>query len=122
MFENLLAKGQRVDVLAYYKGPERRRERRLGELQVEYPFVLALSQHDLESLLGDALRARGVEVEWNHRIAALFDGPQDRVSVDVHRLEKSSSGYAVAGTGWSVQSVRKMEPRFVIGRMVTNPP
>ena len=115
LFEQLLDRGRRVDVLAYYDGAERRRERRLGELQVAYPFVLALSQHDLESLLGDALRARGIEVEWNHRIAALFDGPQDRVSVEVHRLEKTSSGYAVAGTGWAVDSVHKVEPRFVIG-------
>ena len=113
--ETLLAKGHRVDVLAYYDGAERKHERRLGDLRVPYPFVLALSQHDLEGLLVEALHKRGIEIGWNHRVAALFDGPEDRLSVDVHKLEKSSSGYAVAGTGWCVDSVAHVHPRFLIG-------
>jgi 3-(3-hydroxy-phenyl)propionate hydroxylase len=114
LVETLLARGQRVDVLSFYEGGERRREERLLELSAPYPFVLAVSQHELEVALVDALHAKGVEVDWNHRVAAL-DEASEPLSVDVHRLEKTSSGYAVAATEWAVHSVRHLRPRFLVG-------
>src|SRR6266704_7064498 len=36
-----------------------------------YPFLLVLGQDDNERLLGDALRARGVAVQWNTELVGL---------------------------------------------------
>jgi 2-polyprenyl-6-methoxyphenol hydroxylase-like FAD-dependent oxidoreductase len=112
--ERVLARGQRVDVMAFYEGAERRREERLADLPLPFPFVLAVSQHELEVALVDALLERGVELSWNHRVAALEESTEP-LGVDVHRLDKTSSGYAVASTDWTVHSVERVRPRFVVG-------
>jgi 2-polyprenyl-6-methoxyphenol hydroxylase-like FAD-dependent oxidoreductase len=112
--ERLLDLGRRIDTLAWYEGGERRREERLGELEVPFPFLLAVSQHELEVALVDALHERHVEVSFHHRVAAL-DESTDPLGVDVHRLDKTSSGYAVATTEWTVSSVERLRPRFLVG-------
>jgi 2-polyprenyl-6-methoxyphenol hydroxylase-like FAD-dependent oxidoreductase len=110
----VIAAAHRVDVLAFYDGAVRREERRLAGLDVPYPFVSTFSQHDFENLLAEALRQSGVEVEWSHRVSALDEDPGG-LTVAIQRLEKTSTGYAVAGTEWSIHSTSRVRPRFVVG-------
>jgi 2-polyprenyl-6-methoxyphenol hydroxylase-like FAD-dependent oxidoreductase len=103
-----------VDRLAFYEGAERSAEVSFGALASPCPFLAILPQHDLEGLLAERLRERGVEVRFSHRVASLVPGADD-VAVEVQRLGKASSGYAVAHTGWVVDGVATERPRFVVG-------
>jgi NADPH-dependent dioxygenase len=112
--EPLAARGHRVDRIVFYAGTERIREVRLDTLPGPYPFVLVLPQHDLEQLLAQRLAEHAVPVSWNQRVAGLLPAG-DAVSVEIERLEKTSSGYAVATTEWVVDKVVRERARFVIG-------
>lgn len=112
--EAVLARSSRVDRLAFYEGAGRGTEVSFGALVSPCPFLAILPQHDLEGLLAERLRERGVEVRFNHRVAALVPGG-DQVEVEVQRLGKASSGYAVAHSGWVVDGVATERPRYVVG-------
>jgi len=49
----------------------------IGRSLSPYPFLLILGQDDNERLLGDALRARGVQVQWDTELVALEQGASD---------------------------------------------
>ncbi len=79
-----------------------------------FPFLLALPQSTLERLLSERLAKQGVRVRWSHRVAAL-DARGDHVAATVQRLEKESSGYAVAHSEWAIAETIPVRARFVIG-------
>jgi 2-polyprenyl-6-methoxyphenol hydroxylase-like FAD-dependent oxidoreductase len=79
-----------------------------------FPFLLALPQNTLERLLSERLAKKGVRVRWSHRLAAL-DAHGDHVTATVQRLEKESSGYAVAHSDWAVAETKAVQAGFVIG-------
>jgi len=120
--DELVERGNRVDVVAFYDGADRRAEIRLGELGGEYPFVLVLPQTELEDALERELRERGVEVQWNHRLARLLtgdelpdDGSGDTVVAHVDRLAKEGGGYAYSTTNWVVDRSYEIRTGHVLG-------
>jgi 2-polyprenyl-6-methoxyphenol hydroxylase-like FAD-dependent oxidoreductase len=112
--EAAIAAGQRLETLAIYEGPDRRATARLSGTDDRFPFVLSLPQSALEELLARRLRERGVSVHWSHRLARL-DARGDGVVATIQRLEKESTGYAVAHTEWSVARELEIEASFVVG-------
>lgn len=112
--EAVLARCARVDRLAFYDGAARGAEVSFGALATPCPFLAILPQHDLEGLLAERLRERGVEVRFSHRVASLAP-VGDAVAVEIQRLGKASSGYAVAHSGWVVDGVTTERPAFVVG-------
>ncbi|MGH7934832.1 MAG: FAD-dependent monooxygenase [Candidatus Binataceae bacterium] len=46
----------------------------LGEGLSPYPFVLSFPQDDHERLLGEKLKAAGIEIEWNTELGSFADG------------------------------------------------
>jgi 2-polyprenyl-6-methoxyphenol hydroxylase-like FAD-dependent oxidoreductase len=64
-----------------------------------YPFLLILGQDDNERLLGEALRAQGIEVQWNTELVALAQEPGQ-----VRATLKQADG-----------STREVEARWVAG-------
>jgi 2-polyprenyl-6-methoxyphenol hydroxylase-like FAD-dependent oxidoreductase len=110
----VLSEGLRIDRVAFYDGAVRRAEMDLSELPGDFPFLCVLRQSSFERVLEDALHQRGIRVQWNHRLAGLRS-IDDHVEAEVDRLEKVSSGYAVAATEWAVGKRLKMRPRFVVG-------
>jgi 2-polyprenyl-6-methoxyphenol hydroxylase-like FAD-dependent oxidoreductase len=112
--EQLIQAGQRLDTLAIFEGAERRAMLRLGPGVAHSPFVLALPQSALEDLLARKLAERGVHVRWSHRLSGL-EARADRVVASVQRLQKESTGYAVARTEWAVEKTLEVEASFVIG-------
>jgi 3-(3-hydroxy-phenyl)propionate hydroxylase len=108
-----LERGRTVEAISFYEGAERHAEARLDGLPSERP-VVVLPQSDLEELLEDALRERRVPVRWNHRLSA-FESGDDRVVARLDRLEKSSSGYAVSGTEWSIEGSSTTAAKMLLG-------
>ena len=76
--------------------------------------MLVLPQNALEQLLSRRLAAKGVPVRWSHRLARLEPRAQGVVAT-VQRLEKQSTGYAVAHTEWAVEETFEVDASFVIG-------
>jgi 2-polyprenyl-6-methoxyphenol hydroxylase-like FAD-dependent oxidoreductase len=112
--DDLVAQGQPLATMALFEGAERRATLRLAEPGARFPFVLALPQSALEGVLARRLADRGVKVSWSHRLARLE--PQgDKVLATVHRLEKVSTGYAVARTEWMIDQEIAFEAAFVVG-------
>lgn len=109
----LVARAQRIESASFYEGPERVLDVPFGALPPPFPFVATLPQHDLETVLAERLRERGIEIEWTQRVASLTPGGE-HVTVEVQRLGKASSGYAVAQSDWVVDSVSTESPRYVI--------
>jgi 2-polyprenyl-6-methoxyphenol hydroxylase-like FAD-dependent oxidoreductase len=109
-----LAQGRRLDELRLYEGGTLRMTVRLAELGGRFPFVVALPQSGLESLLAARLAEKGVRVRWSHRLADLRQR-EDGVGATVQRLEKESTGYAVARTEWAVAQTLAFESAFVVG-------
>jgi 2-polyprenyl-6-methoxyphenol hydroxylase-like FAD-dependent oxidoreductase len=108
------AEGLRVNRIALYDGADRRAEMDLSRLPGDHPYVLAIRQSTLERALEEALRKRGIDVHWNHRLSDL-EVRSDRIHAEIDRLEKVSSGYAIAVTEWAVGKRLRFEPRYVIG-------
>jgi 2-polyprenyl-6-methoxyphenol hydroxylase-like FAD-dependent oxidoreductase len=109
-----LSQGRRLEALTLMAGDEPRATLRPGTPDGRFPFLLSLPQNALETLLADALRGKGVEVLWSHRLASL-ESHGDTVEATVHRLEKESAGYAVAHTEWTIAETLKVHAAFVVG-------
>lgn len=109
----ILAHAQRVDQVVFYDGHTRALEVPLAPLGSPFPFVAILSQHELEAVLAERLREHATKVRWSHRVASLAEGPP--LAVQVHRLGRASSGYAVARPEWVVDAVTTEHPRYLIG-------
>jgi 2-polyprenyl-6-methoxyphenol hydroxylase-like FAD-dependent oxidoreductase len=112
--DELVGCGHHVDKLAFYEGAERRAEIRYAALGGPHPFVLVIPQQTLEDALEKRLAGHGVKVKWNHRLASLTP-ERDGVAARIERLGKESLGYAVANTGWVVESVHDTAASYVVG-------
>jgi 2-polyprenyl-6-methoxyphenol hydroxylase-like FAD-dependent oxidoreductase len=109
--EVALAVGRRIPSIGLYEGHERRADLKVGDAR--YP-LLVLPQSALEHLLVEALAKKGVRVHWNHRLARMEEGTSGVVAT-VHRLERETTGYAVARTGWVVDKELSYNASYVIG-------
>lgn len=109
----LQARGQRVEAVTLHEDGQACGTLPLYTLHTTHPYVLALPQAALEEELEAALRAAGVRVLWNHRVAGV-EAEGERPRVVLERLEKASTGYSYATTVWEVDRVWEMRPGFVI--------
>jgi 2-polyprenyl-6-methoxyphenol hydroxylase-like FAD-dependent oxidoreductase len=109
-----IAQGRRLESLTLLEAGEVRTSLPIGEAGARFPFVLALPQNVLEGLLGQRLADRGVRVHWSHRLAGI-EPREDGVRATVQRLEKESTGYAVAHTEWTVARELSFQTAFLVG-------
>lgn len=114
LIDVVLERAKLIHTIGFYEGPERQAEIRLSELNTKYPFVAALRQNVLESLMEDALEQMGIRVQWNHQ-ASVLRPRSDHVDLTVDRLEKESTGYPIARTEWVVSKTFDYKVPFVIG-------
>jgi 2-polyprenyl-6-methoxyphenol hydroxylase-like FAD-dependent oxidoreductase len=112
--EEAVAQGRRLEALTVLEGQEVRGTLPVADAGSRFPFILALPQNVLERLLGQRLADKGVRVHWSHRLAAL-EPAGDGVRATVQRLEKESTGYAVAHTEWTVEKEVEFRAGFVVG-------
>jgi 2-polyprenyl-6-methoxyphenol hydroxylase-like FAD-dependent oxidoreductase len=112
--QDAIAQGRKLESLTILTGAEQRGTLRCSVLDERFPFLLALPQSALESLLADRLAKKGIKVRWSHRLAGL-EVRGDTVTASVQHLEKESGGYAVARTEWAVGESLAFRARFVIG-------
>jgi 2-polyprenyl-6-methoxyphenol hydroxylase-like FAD-dependent oxidoreductase len=111
----LVDQGQRIDSVALFDASEPRASLRLAELpETGFPFLLALPQNVLEAVLTRRLGERGVKVRWSHRLAGI-ERDTDAVVARVQKLEKETTGYAVAHTEWAVEKEVPFRAAFVVG-------
>jgi 2-polyprenyl-6-methoxyphenol hydroxylase-like FAD-dependent oxidoreductase len=112
--DEVIDQGRRVDTIALYDRERRRAELQLGELGTRFPFILVHPQSVLERSVEDRLRRTGTKVKWSHRLSGL-DTEQGSIVARIDRMDKVSSGYAVATTEWVIQKTMSVEAGFVIG-------
>jgi 2-polyprenyl-6-methoxyphenol hydroxylase-like FAD-dependent oxidoreductase len=110
----LIAKGQRVEKVAFYEDAARRAEVRYGELKTKFPFLLVVPQQSLEDALEERLKADGLPVHWSHRLAAL-ELDDTVATAHLERLEKGGSGYGVQTSEWEVDREEAVRVPFVVG-------
>jgi 2-polyprenyl-6-methoxyphenol hydroxylase-like FAD-dependent oxidoreductase len=110
-----VALGRKLEKVSLLEGGDERAALRFTDLEeTSFPFLLALPQSALEGLLAGKLAERGVRVRWSHRLAGIErDG--DAVVARVQKLEKVSTGYAVAHTEWAVEKEVPFRASFVLG-------
>ena len=111
----VLARGRRIDQLAFYEGQHRRIELKFSELPGEFPFVVVLPQNDLEDLLErklvEHLRSG---VHWSHRLVDLQDRG-GKVVATIDKLCETSKGYPIATWQHVVQKTIDIAAAFVVG-------
>jgi 2-polyprenyl-6-methoxyphenol hydroxylase-like FAD-dependent oxidoreductase len=113
--DEVLARGRRIDQVAFYEGQLRRAELKFSELRGEFPFVVVLPQNDLEDLLERELAQQPqAGVHWSHRLADLQDHG-GRVVATIDKLCETSKGYAVATWQHVVQKTINVDAAFVVG-------
>jgi 2-polyprenyl-6-methoxyphenol hydroxylase-like FAD-dependent oxidoreductase len=112
--QEAIAQGRKLESLTILAGDEPRSTLRCAVTHQRFPFLLALPQSALEGLLAERLAKKGVKVRWSHRLARL-EAKGDTVTASVDRLEKESSGYAVARTEWAVAESTSFRAGFVVG-------
>jgi 2-polyprenyl-6-methoxyphenol hydroxylase-like FAD-dependent oxidoreductase len=112
--EELVAAGQRIDSIAYYSKNERMASVDLRTLDVALPFVLALPQSKLEDVLSARLKALGIKVISNRRLAR-FDVEADCVVATVDHLDRVPGGYPVATSNQLVVGQSIFNTKFVVG-------
>lgn len=111
----LIARGNRVDRVAIYDGARRRAVLDLTSLDHEHPFVLVVSQSDLEATLIAALGRHDIEVRWRHRLRRFEAGGEGAVTCTVDRIDSEAAGYAVSATGGVVGKSFEREVSLLIG-------
>ena len=84
------------------------------ETSARFPFLLILPQGPFEGLLVRALRAEGVEVEWNRRLAG-FDERHGELFCHVEHLAEQALGYAVSGMSRLRVGESRIEAKYLIG-------
>ncbi len=110
----VLEKALRIGRVAFWDRQGQQAQLDLAVLPARNNTLAILPQSTLESLLVQRLEALGVRVRWNHRLAALEPGV-DKVDVTIHRLTKSSEGYPVASTEWTIDRTLHEQYDYVIG-------
>jgi 2-polyprenyl-6-methoxyphenol hydroxylase-like FAD-dependent oxidoreductase len=89
----------------------------IGRDQSPYPFVLILGQDDNERLMGEALRARGLDVDWNTELVGLAQ-QSDHVVASLKRpdgaIRKVVASW-VAGCDGARSSVRELNGIDFVG-------
>ena len=110
----VLSRAYHIRDVAFYEGETRRGVVSIGDLREDYSFVAVIRQNALEDLLEKALHDRGVNVQWNHHVAALEE-ENEHVEATVDRLEQSAFGYGIAHMEWIVAKSRRQKVPFVIG-------
>jgi 2-polyprenyl-6-methoxyphenol hydroxylase-like FAD-dependent oxidoreductase len=109
--DEAIAQGRRIPGLALYEGADRRMAMEIGDARRP---LLALPQSALERLLAGRLAKKGVRVHFSHRLARMEPGA-DGVTAIVHRLERETTGYSVARTGWVVDKEFRYGTAYVLG-------
>jgi len=112
--DELIASGERIDRIAFYRGKDRLGEVDLSRLDADFPFVLVVPQSSLEQALEKRLRERKVRVWWNHQAQEITQDAGG-VAARVGRREKYSMGYPVATTEWMITKESKVRAGYLIG-------
>lgn len=82
----------------------------IGQGMSPFPFVLVLGQDDNERILGDDLRALGVEVQWRHELVGYTEGA-DGIVAEVRGPDGATSSVRtrwIAGCDGSRSTVRQV--------------
>ena len=112
--DQILARGQRLERIAYYDGHQRQTEVQLSKLGGRFPFVLVLSQSVLEETLQEHLRSLGVRILWNHH-GSLTQLDRGQVAVQLESLAEASAGYGLVRTRSANQPPTEAHAFYVIG-------
>ncbi len=110
----ILEKALRLKRIVFYDRQDPQAVLDLEAIAARNNCLAILPQSVLESLLMQRLEDLGIKVRWNHRLAALEPQPT-RVDVTIHRLTKSSEGYPVASTEWTIDRTLHEQYDYVIG-------
>jgi len=111
--DQAVALGNRADGAVLWAQGRRAARVPLGDLGRDispYPYLLVLGQDDNERLLGDALRTRGVDVQWNTELVGLAQGT-DHVTARVKNPDGMHGDVTVpwlAGCDGARSSVREL--------------
>jgi 2-polyprenyl-6-methoxyphenol hydroxylase-like FAD-dependent oxidoreductase len=103
-----------VRSLKLFDGSRERAEVQLGTDAGPLASMAVIRQDALESLLENALKVHGIQVEWRHEVSRLAP-EHDHVGVTIDKFEKESRGYVVAHTEWVIAKSTNLQVPFVIG-------
>jgi len=112
--EELIARGTRIDAVACFEGSEEMARIDLSRVSAKFPYVVALPQQLLESVLQERLRLRGVKIHWNQRVADV-QRQNGSVLASIDHLDRVSGGYPIATKSQVVVSQHRTRCAFVIG-------
>src|SRR6266702_4275934 len=111
--DQAVALGKKADGAVLWAESRRAARVPLGDIGRDvspYPYLLVLGQDDNERLLGDALRARGLAVQWNTELAGLAQDT-DHVTATLKSPDGSKSEVRVpwlAGCDGARSTVREL--------------
>jgi 2-polyprenyl-6-methoxyphenol hydroxylase-like FAD-dependent oxidoreductase len=115
LVEELLARGRRVESIAFYDGAERCAEVKMESVGGEFPFLLVLPQSALEELLEERLFQKSkTKVLWNHRLDG-FENDDQAVVATVEKLGGTATGYIVPHWQTIVQKRFPIRAQFLLG-------
>jgi 2-polyprenyl-6-methoxyphenol hydroxylase-like FAD-dependent oxidoreductase len=113
----VIERGRRVPAIRVYRGRDCEGEVSFEKLTrgtgLPFDFAVCVARAELEQRLREALRARGVEVHDQRRLAR-FEQGNARVRVTIDHLSSDSAGYAVAHSELVVDKSEEIEPEFVL--------
>lgn len=112
--EELVGRGRRINVVAFYEGTQPRLRLALEESGGKFPFVLVLPQRALEEALKGRLKRQKIRIDWKHRVEALRE-EEGRTTAQVAVMDQVSSGYPIARLDWVKLKSYEIEARFVVG-------
>ncbi len=110
----IIARGRRIEKIAFYDGASRQAEVNLARLGGPFPFMVILPQNDFESVLEQRLRQAGATVSWNHR----FNDVQNdagMVAATVEELGGTATGYIVPHWETIVKQSFPLRAQFLVG-------
>lgn len=113
LLDRVLERSYPVRTMGLYDGTERRAEVDLTSNGTSTGLAV-LPQTQLEQILEEALRTKGVGVRWNHRLAHVAPD-KEGAAVTVNKLVMDGIGYAVAYSEYVVGRSDHFVVPFLIG-------
>jgi 2-polyprenyl-6-methoxyphenol hydroxylase-like FAD-dependent oxidoreductase len=111
---DVIARGFRVDRMAFYEGAARQGEVRLSDLGGDYPYMVVLPQSDFEDLLEQRLAtSHDLRVNWDHRFARM-ELAGGRTVAHVDRMGDTSQGYPIAHLERTVERSSLAHASYVV--------
>ncbi|MCD8483251.1 MAG: FAD-dependent monooxygenase [Verrucomicrobia bacterium] len=114
LLDQVLEEALQVETMRFHIEGKHKGDVHIAGYDEAFPWLAVLGQDRLESILENALTAKGVPIFRNHRVCRV-EQDSTKATLYVDELDECLTGYAVVRMDWQVVRSHEFNCSFVIG-------